>query len=203
MGSTARKMINKRQLPPYARAVLDDRRAGGRVGLLVVAVSDWRAGQRWAQRKNVSRIVVPHDFDLSWCDWSFARGLDVLLCIGRGGTLQRLEEVAVSIAQSVPLCTVWVEAGCDGGDSWIPPCAMVKIHPDSPLGQRLARHKEFPAAKLASRVKSRREMMALLGQGPFAGHPEFQQALITQLKQPNREMIDWPAVWAAAVTQQE
>lgn len=66
--------------PAYARAVMARRAAGERIGLLIVAVSDWKACEELALRDNTARVVVPDDRYPHELDWSFAVGLDCLIC---------------------------------------------------------------------------------------------------------------------------
>lgn len=51
----------KRKSLAYCKALMDRRNAGERIGLLVVGIHDWDAGQEMACRQNVMRVVVPQD----------------------------------------------------------------------------------------------------------------------------------------------
>ncbi|NHQ83185.1 hypothetical protein HA051_16595 [Chromobacterium vaccinii] len=184
----------RRRMPPYGREVFARREAGQRVGLLVVAVSDWRAGMGWQQREGVCRVVVPPDYDLTLADWSFAVGLDVLLVMGRDASHQRLEEVAASLDKLVMLNSLWMEQhDAVTGMPMIAEAVVLR-------GGRLVPGLEwFPARQLARRVVERRELNALLGAGPFHSAPQFRDALLAQLEDGARTVIDWPAVWRGEI----
>jgi len=66
----------------YSKALLEQRQAGQRVGLLVVSVHDWSAGQWFAERPEVARLVLPADVAVDAADWSICLALDVLVCGG-------------------------------------------------------------------------------------------------------------------------
>ena len=70
----------KRKPLAYSKALMDRRAAGERVGLLVVGVHDWEAGQEMACRQNVLRVVVPQDAMPHEVDFSPCVALDCLIC---------------------------------------------------------------------------------------------------------------------------
>jgi hypothetical protein len=68
------------RVPPYAKALLTRRASGERIGLLIVSASDWHGGEELSLRAHTARVVVPDDVLLDDLDWSFAAGLDCLVC---------------------------------------------------------------------------------------------------------------------------
>ena len=70
------------KLPAYGIPLMDSRKAGERIGLLVVSVHDWEEGQDLEIRPNVARVVVPADTLPHQLDWSCAVALDCLVCGG-------------------------------------------------------------------------------------------------------------------------
>lgn len=66
--------------PAYGIPLMDRRRSGERIGLLVVGVHDWKVGQDLEARPNVARVVVPADALPHEFDWSCAVALDCLVC---------------------------------------------------------------------------------------------------------------------------
>ena len=47
--------------PAYAKDLMARRRSGERIGLLVVAVHDWHAGEEFTAHAEVARVVLPPD----------------------------------------------------------------------------------------------------------------------------------------------
>ena len=64
----------------FAKRLADHRRAGGRVGLLVVSLHDWQAGLWFEGAPEVFRVVLPDDLSVDTADWSVCLALDVLIC---------------------------------------------------------------------------------------------------------------------------
>ncbi len=64
----------------YAKAVADRRRAGERIGLLVVSVHGWDAGKWFEGSPEVCRVLLPADTAVESADWSVCLALDVLVC---------------------------------------------------------------------------------------------------------------------------
>lgn len=64
----------------YAKAVADHRRAGERVGLLVVSVHDWNSGKPFVPSPEVCRVLLPAYMAVEAADWSVCLALDVLVC---------------------------------------------------------------------------------------------------------------------------
>lgn len=69
-----------KRLPAYAKELVERRRNGDRVGLVVVSLHDWKAGLWFAGRPEVVRVVLPSDTPVAQVDWSFALALDVVVC---------------------------------------------------------------------------------------------------------------------------
>ncbi|MBK8399989.1 MAG: hypothetical protein IPL29_02625 [Propionivibrio sp.] len=68
--------------PAYAKALMARRRRGERIGLLVVAVHDWHAGEEFTAHAEVARVVLPPDScrmnwigraPWRWIAWSHAQ----------------------------------------------------------------------------------------------------------------------------------
>lgn len=64
----------------HAKAVAERRRAGERVGLLVVSLHDWQGGLWFDGRPEVCRVVLPADLAVDDADWSVCLALDVVVC---------------------------------------------------------------------------------------------------------------------------
>ncbi len=79
-GRAARTEQRRGRLPAYAHDLLKKRQEGARIGLLLVAVDDWKGGWYLADKPNVFRIVCPPDLDIAGADFSVSEGCDVLVC---------------------------------------------------------------------------------------------------------------------------
>ena len=95
-----------RRSPAYAREVSGRRQSGERIGLLVVAIHDWKAGKWFENRPEVARVVIAQDQPLNAIRFECAHALDVLLC-GSGST-KDIDQVATALAKAEP-ASVWAE----------------------------------------------------------------------------------------------
>lgn len=129
------------RLLAYARNVAARRRNNERVGLLVVSLHDWSAGLWFADRAEVSRVVMPDDVLVAEADWSVALALDVVVC---GSAPDAVFFEACEALTKAGAASVWWE--CSAGlqrlqlidGEW---CGDVPL-PPAKLGAALRRHRE-------------------------------------------------------------
>lgn len=125
----------------YAKAIAARRRNNERVGLLVVALHDWDAGQWFAHRQEVARVVMPDDVLVAEMDWSVALALDVVIC---GSAPDAVCFEAAAALTTAGAASVWWECSaglqrleCIAGE-W---CGGVPLPPEK-LGAAIRRHRE-------------------------------------------------------------
>lgn len=148
------------RLPAYARDLLDKRRQGQYIGLLLVSVDDWRGGWYLADKPNVSRVVCPPDFDLAGADFSVAAGVDVLVC-GEGDPARL--DAATLACLAAGAASVWGEFS-DGlwRTTFWPHWSPHHVCEDGPV----------PVEAFAARLAAFRETAVLMQEG-FYGQPMF------------------------------
>lgn len=95
-----------RRSPAYARDVVTRRNQGERIGLLVVAIHDWKAGRWFQGRPEVARVVVTEDQKPDQMRFDCAHALDVVLC--GSCTAQELQAVASAVSLWEP-ASLWGE----------------------------------------------------------------------------------------------
>lgn len=125
----------------YGRNVAARRRNNERVGLLVVALHDWNSGMWFAHRKEVARVVLPVDVNVSEVDWSLVLALDVVIC---GSAPEPVFFEAAAAAIKAGAASVWWECSVgiqrlqmvDG--EW---CGDAPLAPEK-LGAAIRRHRE-------------------------------------------------------------
>lgn len=133
----------------YAKAVADRRRAGERVGLLVVALHDWQAGT-WFDRPEVCRVVLPDDVAVDAADWSICLALDVVVC-GSAPDAVFFDAVrAVIAAGAVSVWGDFADGICPLGCT--PAGSVVAMQPGVPAGKLGAAVRDWRASALALRV---------------------------------------------------
>lgn len=137
----------------YAKAVAERRRAGERVGLLVVAVHDWAAGSWFDGRPEVCRVVLPDDLAVEAADWSVCLALDVVVC---GSADAAVFNAVVRAALAAGAVSCWGEFG-DG------------LHRLAAVGRRgvVAVDGPFPPAKLGAVLQAYRPAALALGIGGY------------------------------------
>lgn len=145
---------------PYATALAERRRAGERVGLLVVSVNDWEAGKWFEAKPEVGRVVLPADVAVDAADWSICLALDCVVCgAGVDGTFY-------AVCDALKRCgaaSVWGEF--DDGISLIEPVGRRLVAVDGP----------YPVNKLGAALRRHRETAMMLGLG-FYGSRVFNAA---------------------------
>lgn len=144
----------------YAKALADKRQRGERVGLLVVALHDWRAGQWFEGRPEVGRVVLPADLDVQDADWTIALALDVLVC---GLAPDDVFYSACSALEKAGAASIFGEF--DDG-LWLMERAEKLWY---------ATEGPFPVQKLGAVLRSHREVMMMLRRG-FYGSRIFDGA---------------------------
>ena len=90
----------------YINALRERRRAGERIGLLVVSVHDWESGKDLEARANVARLVVPPDGLPHEFDWSAVVALDCLLV---GQCQEAVFYASALMLRSASAASVWAE----------------------------------------------------------------------------------------------
>ena len=95
-----------RQPPAYGRPLIGRRKAGERIGLLVVAVHDESAGHNYASRPNTARVAVLEDALPHELDWSCAVALD---CLVVGACDVRVFYAAVTMLYAAGAASLWGE----------------------------------------------------------------------------------------------
>lgn len=142
-----------RRAMAYAKALAERRRAGERVGLLVVAVHDWSAGLWFDAQPAVGRVVLPDDLAVEAADWSVCLALDVVVC---GSADAAVFNAVVRAALAAGAVSCWGEFG-DG------------LHRLAAVGRRgvVAVDGPFPPAKLGAVLQAYRPAALALGIGGY------------------------------------
>jgi hypothetical protein len=152
----------KGRAPAYATALIKRRTEGGRIGLLLVSVDDWKGGWYFEDKPNVARICAPEDFDIAAGDWGCVAGLDVLVC--GCGPDERFNAAVLACLQA-GAASVWGEfhSGIMRLEFW---------RWSAPY---FIANECVPPEQFAARLASFRETAMLLQDG-FYGHAAFQPA---------------------------
>jgi len=152
---------------PYSKALRDRRLAGERIGLLVVSVHDWKAGEDFDALPNVARLVVPPDGLPHEFDWSCAVALDCLVC---GNGAAPVFYAAALMLMAARAASVW---GLFDDGVWL-------LEPGSPQWYRhglVATEGPIQQEKLAAVLRNYRER-ALLTRAGVYGTPMFDVARV-------------------------
>lgn len=163
-------------VPAYAKAVIGRRKLGERIGLLVVSLHDWSAGQDLAARPNVARVVVAEDTLPHELDWSFCVALD---CLVVGDCEDAVFWAAVTMIYAAGAASIW---GDFGGsifrlERW--------LSKSTPLGF-YAEEGPVPVERLGRAVAANREYGLMCRRGVY-GTPMFDAArvqLLNKLREP-------------------
>lgn len=137
----------------FAKKLAEHRRSGGRVGLLVISLHDWKAGQWFENSPEVFRVVLPDDLPVDAADWSVCLALDVLLC-------GSADDVAFSAAVRFVLAAGAVSVWGDYADG---------VHRLEALstGSVVAVDGPYPVAKLGAVLRSFRSAALALRLGGY------------------------------------
>ena len=138
---------------PYSRELMERRRAGERIGLVVVAL-DWKAGLDLAQKPNVARVVAPDGFDVRQASWAAVSSLDVAL-VG-GVDESRFYDAAAAIWRS-GVASLWGEF-CDG---------FYRMSPGRCSGRWVAEDGPVESVKLGAALRRFRELSLLCASGVY------------------------------------
>lgn len=153
----------------YAKSVIDRRQSGARIGLLVVAVSDWEAGKWFESRPEVCRVLLTEEVAVDAADWSISLALDCVVC-GHADDA-RFYSVCNALRRA-GAASIWGEF--DDG-IWLL----------EPVGKRwLAVEGPYHLGRLGAALRSHREVMMMLRKG-FYGSRIFdgaRQAILQSLK---------------------
>lgn len=104
----ARQRLSRKPLPPHARELADARARGLTLKRGYVALAFG-----WRRPTNGYGVTVPADRDPAVFDWSWARGLDVLLW-RRGEPVERVRAVVTALRLAAPRRVIVVDV-LDGG----------------------------------------------------------------------------------------
>jgi|GEM_PF-2625823 len=91
---------------PYGRDIYNKRKAGEKVGLLIVGTG-WKAGQLFPNNERVQRCVILDDMPITGGNIMFMAGLDVLVCPSEETTDKRLQEVLAACFEHGKASQVW------------------------------------------------------------------------------------------------
>jgi hypothetical protein len=142
--------------PAYAKDLIARRRKGERIGLLVVGVHDWTAGEEFVAHHGVARVVVPDDTLPHELDWSCAAALDCLI-IG-GSTLEFF--AAATMLQAAGAASLWCEQAA--GIVLIEPYESQYFPPFLSMGEPV------PPALFSRALRDHRRDALMLRQGAYA-----------------------------------
>ena len=92
--------------PAYAKNLIARRQRGERIGLLVVGVHDWSAGEELVAQAGVARVVVPADTLPHALDWSCAVALD---CLVLGECAEPVFWATVTMLYAAGAASIWGE----------------------------------------------------------------------------------------------
>lgn len=142
------------QPPAYGRPLIGRRKAGERIGLLVVAVHDESAGHDLASRPNAARVAVLEDALPHELDWSCAVALD---CIVVGDCSESLFYATVTMLYAAGAATIWrlFDDGLWRMERWQSACCPMGFYAaDGPydgdrLGVALATHRSWALMRRA------------------------------------------------------
>jgi len=137
----------------HGKALAERRRAGERVGLLVVSLHDWKAGTWFVGRQEVSRVVLPADLAVCDADWSVCLALDVVVC---GSATDAVFYDAVRAVVAAGAVSCWGDF-----DSGI--CRLDVL----PAGSAVAVSDPLPAAKLGAALRHYRTTALALRLGGY------------------------------------
>ena len=90
--------------PAYAKNLIARRQRGERIGLLVVGVHDWSAGEELVAQAGVARVVVPADTLPHALDWSCAVALD---CLVVSAAPQEIDDAVLTMLQAAGAASLW------------------------------------------------------------------------------------------------
>lgn len=136
----------------YGNDVMERRARGERVGLLVVAVHDWDAGQWYAGRPEVCRVVLPSDLPIEAADWTIALAADVLVC---GRCDERLFYAVCSALARAGAASVWGDF--DDGFWSLEPLRKSWVALEGP----------YPVQRFGAALRRHRDAMILLRRGMY------------------------------------
>lgn len=142
------------QPPAYGRPLIGRRKAGERIGLLIVAVHDDAAGRELAARPNTARVAVLEDALPHELDWSCAVALDCLIV---GACAERVFYAAATMLYAAGAASLWGEFsdGIYRLERWASKLCPMGFHaaegPVSPerLGVALATHRSWSLMRRA------------------------------------------------------
>lgn len=163
--------------PAYANKVIGRRKLGERIGLLVVALHDWNAGQEIALRPNVRRVVLAEDTLPHELDWSCCVALD---CLVVGECDESVFWAAVTMIYAAGAASIWGEfaGGVYRLERW--PSRLV------PRGF-YADEGPIPVGKLGRAVDANRTYGLLFRRGVY-GTPMFDAARASLAERVNQRM---------------
>lgn len=149
--------------PAYAKDLIARRRRGERIGLLVVGVHDWSAGEEFVAHPGVARVVVADDTLPHELDWTCAAALDCLII---GGSTPEFFATATML-QAAGAASLWCEQ--ESGIVLIEPFASKYFPPFLSTGEPV------PPALFKRALRKHRHAALILRRGVY-GQPLFDDA---------------------------
>lgn len=146
---------------PYSRELMERRRSGERIGLVVAAL-DWKAGLDLADKPNVARVVAPEGFDVRQASWSALASLDVVLV---GGLDEARFYAAAAAIWRAGVASLWGDFE-DG---------FYRMSPGGLSGRWIAEDGPVSAVKLGGALRRFRDVSLLCASGVY-GVPAFAAA---------------------------
>lgn len=145
--------------PPLAwgKALIARRKAGERIGLVIVAVHDWDAGAELAARPNTARVVVPEDKLPHELDWSPCVALDVIVM---GECAEPAFWAAVTMLYAAGAASIW---GCFEDGIWRLERWVSRLFPTG----FYAAEGPFPEARLGGAIKRYRDWALMTRAGVY------------------------------------
>lgn len=152
----------------YGKEVAARIAAGERVGLLVVSLHCWRAGDWFAGRSEVARVVLPNDLEVARADWSLALARDVVVC---GTAPDALADAVFDALARSGAASLWLDV--EGG------IQRVEKH----YGAWCGMSAPLPAKKLGAALRAHRHDAILFREGFYASriYAAAREALIDSM----------------------
>lgn len=143
--------------PAYAKDLIARRIKGERIGLLVVGVHAWSAGEEFMAAPGVARVVVPDGTLPHALDWSCAVALD---CLVVSAAPQEIDDAVLTMLQAAGAASLW---------GWFEE-GIVELQPfASKYGPPfVSRGEAVPPALFKRALREHRRSALMLHQGAYA-----------------------------------
>ena len=175
-----------RQPPAYGRPLIGRRKAGERIGLLIVALHDGDAGRDLSARPNTARVELLEDALPHELDWSCAVALDCLLV---GACDERVLWAAATMLYAAGAASLWGEFadGIYRLERWVSPlCPYGFYSDDGPID-----------AESLGRALTAHRAWALMRRAGVYGTPAFDAARAAEFAHTFGPLADKAQAWVA------